>query len=93
MASEIRKCRKIGNSVCMHRLTRGRYSRSSQITDAMVEHEYGGPSPSDVLAERSARKDKPIGQSLDVGFSLDGALDAAADVFNGVSCPLVGLSW
>lgn len=35
------------------------------------------------------RKDKPIGQALDSAFSLDQALDAAADVFNGVS----GLHW
>lgn len=31
------------------------------------------------------RKDKPIGQAFDAGFSFDEILDAAADVYNGVS--------
>lgn len=30
------------------------------------------------------RKDKPIGQVFGSGFSLDEAIDAAADVYNGV---------
>lgn len=93
MASEIRKCRKIGNSVCIQSLTRGLFSKSSQVTDAVVEHEYGSSCHSDIPAERFARKDKPIGQALDVGFSLDEAIDAAADIFNGVSSLLWGLSW
>jgi hypothetical protein len=31
------------------------------------------------------RKDKPIGQALNQSFSLGEALDAVADVYNGVS--------
>ena len=35
----------------------------------------------------SIRKDKPVGQILGSGFSWSEAVDAAAEIYNGVSSP------
>ncbi len=85
MASEVDKC-----TVCwdceMRKGSKRTYRNSKSVADAVLEKEY----VQFILHPRSNslwsyRKDRPIGQTFGKGFQLSEMIDAAADVYNGVS--------
>ena len=55
------------------------------VSDKVIEKEYVHSHGSNVCTDIPCRKDKPIGQFLNQPFTWSDAIDAAADVYNGVS--------
>ena len=61
------------------------------MSDAVLEKEYVYHKPLLNVLLIFFRKDKPTGQIFGSGFSWSEALDAVADIYNGVSSTLRGV--
>lgn len=60
------------------------YRDKKLVADAILEKEYVILAPHFVLANAFSRKKKQVGQVFSQTFSWPEAIDAAADVYNGV---------
>lgn len=66
-------------------------SKDFRVSDAVLEKEYVYHNPFRMCISFSIRKGKPAGQIFGSGFFWSEAVDAAADIYNGVSPTLRGI--